>query len=84
MHAELLESCPTLCDLMDCPRDSPGNNTGVSYYFLLQGNFSTQGSQSLTPPALAGEFFTIRTWNEIVAAPKTSSKGKQLLADWEL
>ena len=36
-----------------CPWDSPGKNTGVGCYFLLQGSFLTQGS-----PALAGGFFT--------------------------
>ena len=29
-----------------CPWDSPGKNTGVSCHFLLQGNLSTQGSNS--------------------------------------
>ena len=45
------ESCPTLCDSMDCslpgssvPGDSPGNNTGVGCHALLQGIFPTQGS----------------------------------------
>ena len=40
------KSCPTLCDPMDCsppgffcPRDFPGNNTGVGCHFLLQGMF---------------------------------------------
>ena len=37
--AKLLQSCPTLCDLMDCsllhPWDSPGKNTGVGCHFLL-------------------------------------------------
>ena len=27
-----------------CPWDSPGKNTGVGWHFLLQGIFSTQGS----------------------------------------
>ena len=27
-----------------CPQDSPGQNTGVGYHFLLQGIFPTQGS----------------------------------------
>ena len=41
--AKLLQSCPTLCDPMDCsppgsprPWDSPGKNTGVGCHFLLQ------------------------------------------------
>ena len=44
------QSCPTLCDLMDCsppcrllcPWDFPGKNTGVGSHFLLQGIFLTQ------------------------------------------
>ena len=37
------QSCPTLCDLMVCPWNSPGENTGVGCHFLLQGIFPTQG-----------------------------------------
>ena len=50
--AKSLQSCPTLCDPIDGspptrlarPWDSPGKNTGVDCYFLLQGIFLTQGS----------------------------------------
>ena len=45
--------CRTLCNPMDCssarflcPWDSLGKNTGVGCPFLLQGIFSTQGSNS--------------------------------------
>ena len=45
------QSCPTLCDPMNCsqpgslcPWDSPGKNTGVGGHALLQGIFLTQGS----------------------------------------
>ena len=45
------QSCPTLCDPMDCsPPGSPvrgiflGKNTGVGSHFFLQGIFLTQGS----------------------------------------
>ena len=45
------QSCPSLCNLMDCslPRssvygDSPGKNIGVGCRALLQGTFPTQGS----------------------------------------
>ena len=45
------ESCPILCDPMDCSPpsssvhgDSPGKNTGVGCHALLQGIFPTQGS----------------------------------------
>ena len=44
------QSCPTLCDPMDCSLpgssvhgDSPGENTGVDCHALLQGIFTTQG-----------------------------------------
>ena len=45
-------SCLTLCDPMNCSlssssvheSDSPGKNTGVGCYFLLQEIFPTQGS----------------------------------------
>ena len=44
------QSCPTLCDLMDCsppgsscPWNFPGRNIGVGCHFLLQGIFLTQG-----------------------------------------
>ena len=49
VHAKLLQSCLTFCDPMDCspqalcPWDSSGKNAGVSYHFLLQGIFPTQG-----------------------------------------
>ena len=44
------QSCPTLCDPMDCSppgtsvhEDSPGKNTGAGCCALLQGIFPTQG-----------------------------------------
>ena len=69
----LAQSCPTLCDPMNCSPpgssvhgDSPGKNTGVGCRFLLQGSFPTQGSNpyvSLMSPALASRFFTTSaTW----------------------
>ena len=48
-----------------CLWDSPGKNTGVVCHFLLQGIFSTQGSNPhfIISSALAGGFFTTRaTW----------------------
>ena len=51
LRAKLLQSCPALCDPMDCSLpgssvhgDSPGKNTGVGCHFFLQGIFPTQGS----------------------------------------
>ena len=47
----VVQPCPTLCDPVDCSPpgssvhgDSPGKNTGVGCYSLLQGIFPTQGS----------------------------------------
>ena len=53
--AKLLQSCPTLCDPMDCsppgscPWDSPGENTGVGCHFLLQGIYSNLGIKPESP-----------------------------------
>ena len=50
MCAKSLQSCPTLCNPVDCSPpgswDSPGKNTGVGSHSLLQGIFPTQGSNS--------------------------------------
>ena len=54
IHCDMLclvaQSCPTLCDPMDCsPQgsfvhgDSPGKSTAVGCYVLLQGIFPIQG-----------------------------------------
>ena len=40
---KVVQSCPTRCDPMDCPCNSPGQNTGVGSLSLLQGIFPTQG-----------------------------------------
>ena len=44
VKVKVAQSCPTLCDSMDCPWNSPGPNTGVGSLSLLQGIFPTQGS----------------------------------------
>ena len=50
MKWKVAQSWQTLCHPRDCstpgccPWDSPGKNTGVGGHFLLQGIFSTQGS----------------------------------------
>ena len=48
--AKSLQSCPTLCDPMDCSLPCfsvhgifPGKSTGVGCHFPLQGIFPTQG-----------------------------------------
>ena len=50
MKVLVTQSCPTLCNPMDCtpirflcPWDFPGKETGVVCHFLLQGIFLTQG-----------------------------------------
>ena len=70
MYANSLQSCPTLCNPIDCRplgfsvhEDSPGKDTGVGCLALLQGIFLTQGSNPclLCLPALADGFFTTST-----------------------
>ena len=65
--AKSLQSCPTLCDPMDCSLsgssvhgDSSGKDTGVGCRALLQGIFPIQGSNPclFKSPELAGGFFT--------------------------
>ena len=54
-ETEVAQSCPILCDPMDCslprssttnvrPRDFPGKSTGVGCHFLLQRIFQNPGS----------------------------------------
>ena len=70
MHAKSLQSCPTLCDPMNrslpgssLHGDSPGKNTGVDCYALLQGIFLTQGSNLCLfhLPSMAGGFLNTST-----------------------
>ena len=42
MNAKLLQSCPTLCNPMDC--SPPGSSVHGILHALLQGIFLTQGS----------------------------------------
>ena len=67
VHAKLLQSCPALCDSMDC------SLSGSSVHGILQARIleliaisDSRGSSwptSLTSPALANGFFTTRaTW----------------------
>ena len=43
VKVKVTQSRPALCDPMDCPWNSPGQNTGVGSLSLLQGIFPTQG-----------------------------------------
>ena len=58
----LTESCPPLCNPMDCsparllcPWNSPGKDTGVGSDTFLQGSFPTQ-DQTLSPVLQADSF----------------------------
>ena len=65
-HAKSVQSCPTLCNPVDCSLpgspvhgDSPGKNTGVGYYALFQGIFLTRDPTHVScSSCTAGEFFT--------------------------
>ena len=41
---KVIQSCPTLCNLMDSSWNSPGQNTGMGGLSLLQGILPSQGS----------------------------------------
>ena len=63
------QSCPTLCDLMDCSpqgssvhEDSLSKNTRVGCHALLQG--SLQPRDWIQVSYIAGEFFTVWATNE--------------------
>ena len=76
--AKLLQSCPPLCDPMDC--SLPGSsvhgvslskNTAVSCHALLQGIFPTWGSNLyILSHALAGWFFTSNATWEALSLPQ--------------
>ena len=64
MHAKSLQSCPTLCDSMDCSLLSSTVHgilreriLGVGCHALLQGIFQPRDQTQL--PYIAGGFFTI-------------------------
>ena len=71
------QSCPTLHNPMDYSSsgssvhgDSPGKNTGVGYYALLQGIFPTQGSNPGLPALQADSLPS-----EPAAEPKNTGVG---------
>ena len=61
-QTESLSVCLTLCYPMGCslpdssPWNSPGENTGVSSHFLLQGIFPTQGVEPRSPTLQTDSF----------------------------
>ena len=76
------QSCPTLCDPMDCSppgfsthEDSPGKNTGVGCHSLLQGIFPTQG---LNPGLLHCRA------DSLLSKPPAKNNWEQGAANWHL
>ena len=74
MQVLVSQSCPALCDPMDCgppvsPWDIPGKNNGVSCHSLLQWILPTQGMNWTSQVScIAGRFFTIWATREALYA----------------
>ena len=73
-ESEIAQSCPILCDPMDCSLpgssvhgDSPGKNTGVGCHSLLQGILQNQGIEPRSPTLQADSLPS-----EPAGKPKTS------------
>ena len=82
------QSCPMLCDPMDCnlPGSSvhgifSGKKTGVGCHFLPQRIFPTQGLNppSLASPVLAGEFFVTAPLGKTIMDYYSYFKKKEIL-----
>ena len=73
VHAKLLQSCPTLCNLQParllCPWDSPRQEYWSGLPCPPPGDLPNPGIKpvSLTPPVLLGRFFTTSaTWEAVI------------------
>ena len=77
MKAKATQLCMTLCNPMDCPWNSPGQNTGVGSLSLLQGIFSTQGSN---PGLLHCRWILLTA--ELQGKPKNTGVGSLYLLQW--
>ena len=49
LKVKVTQSCPTLCNPMDSPWNSPGQNTGVDSLSLPQGNLPKSGMEPRSP-----------------------------------
>ena len=67
---KVAQSCLTLCDIQS-PWNSPGQNTGVSSLFILQGIFPTEGSN----PGLSLALQVDSLWAETHGKPKNTGVG---------
>ena len=73
---------------LPCPLDSPGNDTGAGCHFILQGMFSTQGSNPclLWPLYWQANSFLLATWEALPSVfilPQTFSELKHTAAPQE-
>ena len=96
LHSKLLQSCPTLCDPMDCslPSSSVYGILQEEYWsglpWPLPGDLPDAGVQpaSLRSPSLAGGFFITRaTWQSLIthhAVLKLMLTCLSLLIHWEI
>ena len=76
------QSCPTLCDPMDCSPpvssvngDSPGKNTGVGCHAVSRGSFQPRDQTQVSHTA--GEFFTVWVTRDAPCMPYGAAKTKQ-------
>ena len=85
IHTKSLQSCPILCDPMNCsqpgrllcPWDSPGKNTRSGLPCFSPGDPPNSGIKpaSLMSPALAGRFFTtIAIWEAKLCGHRGSKR----------
>ena len=79
-EVKVAQSRPTLCDPMDYPWNSPGQNPGVGSLSLLQGIFPTQGSNPGLHHGRQILYQLIHQWSprilEWVAYPFSSSSSR--------
>ena len=79
--AKSLQSCPTLCDPMDCspPWNFPGKNTGVGLPYPTPGDLPDPGVELNTPssPVPAGGFFTTAPPGKPICLQMRNGKSKQ-------
>ena len=72
-ESEVAQSCPTLCDPVDCsPWDSPGKNMAMGCHFLLQGNLPDPGIKPRSP-ALQADALTFKPPGKPLTEDATNS-----------